>query len=220
MTIIKKDGNVYTLSVPNKLAKSQVAWDISKLVFHNFTWKEEVFNFNKSSKNSKKNPEILKTKPQEIKPEETPEIKLEEIPKETHEEIHENKEEKVDFDLPFIKYKVLIHCLPAQNKNYSDSFYVENWSKITYKKKFIFPAIIISNEDLILEFWSTDPENKITEKSIIFPFAYEVYNEESLSYDRVPYDQHRWWLISSKERKESGWLFSAIPSADQPDFSD
>ena len=216
MTIIKKDGNVYTISTPNKLAKNQVNWDVRKLIFHNFEWKEEIFN-------KKKKPNVQK-----------PQIKFEEIQVGTKQEIEKKIEEVVteekieevvvendqDFELPFIKYKVIMHCLPAENKKYSDDLYGEKWSKTTYKQKFIFPSVLISNQDLVMEFWTTDPNKKINENSIVFPFAYEVYNQDTLSYDRVPFDEHRWWMISSKERKESGWLFKCVPSPTQPDFSD
>ena len=75
-------------------------------------------------------------------------------------------------------------------------------------------------DDLELEFWTSDPNEQIGLKSIIYPFAYEVYNKDTTRYDRVPYDEYRWWIINEKENKEGGWVFYAIPSLDQPDFSD
>ena len=228
MTIINKEGNVYLISGPNKLVENQVAWDSKKLIFHNFNWKDELFK-NQSRPQSPVG--INKIAPQPTEPifhveqEKDPEINLKNNEKE-NEFSKENKDdatqktEKQDFELPFIRYKALMHCLPAENKKYSDNFYGEKWSKTFYKKKFIFPAVIISNQDLSMEFWSTDPDNKITENSIVFPFAYEIYNEDTQQYDRVPFDEHRWWLVSSKEVKESGWLFSTVPSSTQPDFSD
>jgi hypothetical protein len=79
---------------------------------------------------------------------------------------------------------------------------------------------MISSTDLSIEFWTSDPKNQITEKSIIYPFSYEVHNQSTDNYDRVPYDEYRWWKVSSKERKEEGWLFRAVPSDVQPDFSE
>jgi hypothetical protein len=238
MTIIKKDGNVYKISGPNKLAKNQTIWDSNKLIFHNFNWKDEIFKYKNSPKKVENHKQAeVKSKveiPDKVENHSQTEVKIEpkvemprepevKIPKiEISEEDVKIEEPKItqDYELPFIKYKTLMHCLPAENKKYVDNFYGENWSKIIYKKKFIFPSVIISNEDLTLEFWSTDPNRKITENSIVFPFAYEVYNEDTNSYDRIPFDEHRWWMVSSIESKEKGWLFTCVPSSNQPDFSD
>lgn len=225
MTIIKKDGNVYTISGPNKLAKNQVSWDIKKLIFHNFDWKEEKFAQKEIAKKRPKLGEeikkpdfIEKIDPIQIDP--IQEIKKDdEIKKEKLEEI-KNDDIIQDFELPFIKYKVLMHCLPAVNKKYTDTLYGEKWSKTQYKEKFIFPSVLMSNTDLVMEFWSTDPNKKINENSIVFPFAYEIYNQDTSSYDRVPFDEHRWWSVSSREKKETGWLFRCVPSSNHPDFSD
>jgi hypothetical protein len=79
---------------------------------------------------------------------------------------------------------------------------------------------VVSSGDLTLEFWTSDPRDQISEKSVIYPFCYEVHNQNTDSHDKVPYDDYRWWRVSEKERKEGGWLFKANPSDFQPDFSD
>lgn len=223
MTIKKKDGNVYLLEGPNKLLKEQQKIDLSKCVFHNFDWDEITSKRIQESKPIKVNkttvpipppPENVFVQPLE-KINITKELKEEKI----KEAIKEEKEEEVEFKLPLLKIKVLMHCLPAILVNKKDSFYGDSWQTIKYGNKFIFPSVIISNNDLQMEFWTSDPKEQISEKSIIFPFSYEIYNQDTNSYDRVPFDEYRWWKVTKKEEKQGGYLFTTMPSQDQPDFS-
>lgn len=215
MTIKKKDGSIYVLEGPNKLAKNQEKIDLGKCLFHNFNWEEIIYG---STKVCKKSPvQIVQEKIIENNLEKLdPEIDFEKIEKKVDIEEKNNNQ-----NFPILKVKVLMHCLPAVMKNHKDSFYGENWQTFSYGKKFIMPSVVLSNNDLQLEFWTSDPEDKILEKSIVYPFSYEIYNQNTNSYDRVPFDEYRWWKIVSKESKESGgYLFTAIPSEDHPDFSD
>jgi hypothetical protein len=220
MTIFNKDGKVYILKGPNPLVKTQENWDPSGLVFHNFNWDEiKIKNSTKPKKVKTDIKEEIKhtIKSVEIK-EPEPEIK-EEVEQKQEKEQPISQEEK-SFDLPHLKYKVLAHCLPAKIEKRSDSFYGESWERVKYGTKLIFPCIMINSTDFAIEFWTSDPDKKITESSIIYPFSYEVYNQETENYDRVPYDEYRWWKVTEKEKKEEGgWLFRAIPSDIQPDFS-
>lgn len=232
MAIFTKDGKVYVVEGPNPLVEKQVSWDPSQLVFHNFEW-DEI-----SQEASRSRRPRAAAKSEEIKvPAAAPamnfpdrEITGVEPPPEHHlfpdREINEEKdeeeapEEERPFDLPYIKYKVLCHCLPARLEQRKDSLYGESWGRVKYGTKFVFPCVVTSSSDLALEFWTSDPRSQITERSIVYPFTYEVHNRETDSYDRVPYDDYRWWRVSSKEEKEGGWLFVANPSDFQPDFSD
>ena len=223
MTIKQKNGNVYTLQGPNKLAENQTKWDFSKLIFHNFNWDEIKFGNKEIDKKIPQDniqlnfePEIDESKityidKEELKVEESKnqEIKLEES----------KNEEQLTFNMPFLKNKVLMKCLPAKIEIKKDQLYGESWIKINYSSKIIFPTVLITNSDLILEFWTNDPNELISEHSIVYPFQYETYNNTTQSYDRVPFDDRRWWKINKKEKKDMGWLFTAIPSQDQPDFS-
>lgn len=215
MTIFNKDGKVYVLRGPNPLVKKQVSWDPSKLIFHNFHWDE--IRISKETKLKKEKP----TQTNEDFVHELENEKAEDV-KEAEKTEKENvsEDEKKDFDLPYIKYKVLSYCLPAKIENKSDNFYGETWTKVKYGKKIIFPSVVINSSDFEFDFWTSDPNQQITEKSIIYPFSYEVHNKETDNYDRVPYDEYRWWKVVEKERKEGGWLFKTIPSETQPDFSD
>jgi hypothetical protein len=220
MTIKKKDGSVYIIEGPNKLVKNQEKIDLDKCNFYNFSWDEIVYKGRISSKIpvgtviEKPTPVDTKEFEPKEKPKE-PETKLEPKP-----ETKPEKDAKDDFVFPILKVKVLMHCLPAKVSTHKDLLYGESWERIIYNKKFIFPAVMISNNDLEMSFWTSDPNEKITEKSIVFPFSYEIYNQNTQGYDRVPFDEHRWWKVSQKETKEGGWLISTIPSQEHPDFSD
>jgi hypothetical protein len=213
MAIKKKDGSVYILEGPNPLVKTQTPWEVEKLVFHNFEWQETVFSF------KKKAPKTEEKARAEEKPAVAPQPAPPPIPKEAPPPEPAPEDER-KFDLPYIKYKVLSYCLPAKVKTQTDNLYGESWSKTSYGKKFVFPCVVINSTDFNLQFWTSDPSSQITEKSVIYPFSYEVHNEETDSYDKVPYDEYRWWRITARQEKEGGWLFDTTPSDFQPDFSD
>jgi hypothetical protein len=213
MTILNKDGNVYVLNGPNPLVKEQQNWDVKKLIFYNFNWEEIKFKYKE-----KKATKPIPPPPKEI---DLPIQQHFESPIESNiEEIKIEQKQETNFELPNIKYKVLSHCLPTIIENKKDAFYGESWTRIKYGKKIIFPLILIDATDLTFDFWTSDPNEQINIKSIIYPFAYEVHNEQTNSYDKVPYDEYRWWKIISKEKKEGGWFFKSVPSENQPDFSD
>ena len=212
MAIMSKDGSTYVIKSPNPLVKEQEKWDSSKLVFHNFTWDEIRANAA---------PRIKRQEARKIAdpPEPIPEPAIPPKMEEPKQEVPAQQNEKT-FDLPHIKYKVISHCLPAIVQKKKDNLYGESWERLTYGRKMVFPLIVVESNDFSFDFWTSDPNGQITERSIIYPFSYEVYNEETGSYDRVPYDEYRWWKVNSKERKEGGWLFKSAPSETQPDFSE
>lgn len=213
MVIMSKDGSVYVIKSPNPLVKEQEKWDSSKLVFHNFTWDE--IRANAAPRMKRQEPRKIPDPPKPPLEPTTPAPKREE----PRHEASIQSDEKT-FDLPHIKYKVISHCLPAIVQKNKDSLYGESWERLTYGIKMVFPLIVVESNDFSFNFWTSDPNEQITERSIIYPFSYEVYNEETGSHDRVPYDEYRWWKVSSKERKEGGWLFKSAPSETQPDFSE
>lgn len=222
MAIFTKDGKVYIVEGPNPLVQKQVSWDPSKLVFHNLYWQEINQEQSKGIRKTERKTSIpiiepIAPKEEVVTPQTQPTI---EEPIQTTEETTHTTEEPRVFDLPYIKYKVLCHCLPAKVEQRTDNLYGESWGRIKYASKFVFPCVVISSSDLEFEFWTSDPRNQISEKSVVYPFSYEVHNQVTDSYDKVPYDDYRWWRISSKESKEGGWLFKSTPSDFQPDFSD
>lgn len=219
MAIFNKDGKVYILNGPNPLVKKQENWDRSKLVFHNFNWQDvKIKNSSKPNK-IKSDIETVKKTPINT-PEPTSQISNKEKEQKENNKLENKETIEKSFDLPYIKYKVLSYCLPAILEERTDNFYGDSWTRIKYGNKFIFPSVIIDAADFSIEFWTSDPKEQITENSIIYPFTYEVHNQETNSYDKVPYDEYRWWKVTEKIKKEEGgWLFKAIPSESQPDFS-
>lgn len=214
MAISNRDGSVYVIKSPNPLVKEQEKWDSSKLVFHNFTWEE--IRANAAPRMKRQEPKKMSDLPPPL-PEPAPVEKREE---KKAEYVPTQQPDDKTFDLPHIKYKVISHCLPAIVQKKKDSLYGESWERLSYGKKIVFPLIVVEANDFSFDFWTSDPNAQITERSIVYPFSYEVYNEETGSYDRVPYDEYRWWKVSSKEQKEGGWLFRSVPSEIQPDFSE
>lgn len=245
--IKNKNGDVYVLDGPNKLAAEQVSWNMQDLEFYNFTWDDVYFDKKanpraETSVNSTIGQEVrmpaptqssvpFPSRPIEIKPNPSQDIKIKEPepepempkpepePTPTHRTEPSNDSKWGDYKFPLLKRKVLMHCLPAKIKTGQDVLYGEKWTSVSYGEKFVFPSVVTQNSDLALQFWTTDPNNKLENKSIVFPFCYEVYNSTTSNYDRVPYDENRWWKISERVPKDIGWLFTAIPSADNPDFS-
>lgn len=220
MAIFNKDGKVYVLEGPNPLVEKQAKWDPSQLIFHNFKWDEVTIKGVKAKKqaNTQSEPPAPHKTPEPVSaPMPVPAVR----PEENKNDSPSGDEPKRDFDLPQIKHKVLSYCLPAKVERKTDKLYGESWMKVSYGKKMVFPSVMTEVTDFGIEFWTSDPNEQITEKSIVYPFAYEVYNPQSESYDRVPYDEYRWWKVSEKKKiKEGGWLFRAVPSDSQPDFSD
>lgn len=218
MPIKSKDGNVYRLREPNKLTRSQVAINKDKLIFHNCDWEEICFVDGKplvqepppptKSEQVNFSPIELGCKA-ELQPDPTPEP-----------EPPEAQAPDQDAEFPQLNVKTMFHCLPAYTTNHADSFYGSSWQRTKYREKFIFPGVMIEKHDLAITFWTSDPKRQITEQSVVFPFAYEIWNKMTKRYDRVPYDEYRWWRVSQIEEKDGGWIFLASPSDFQPDFSD
>lgn len=240
MAIRKKDGNLYILEGPNPLVAEQVAWNPDSLVFHNFSWdeitfskiagnqgkyapREETVKYEPAGQITKREPggETVRYEPKEgvVMPHPEESAKKE-SPEPAPTPEPPSTDEPREFDLPYIKYKVLCHCLPAKVKKHVDRLYGESWQKVTYGAKFVFPCVMVEAGDTEISFWTSDPREQIKEKSVVYPFSYEVHNTATDSYDRVPYDEYRWWKVSERESKEGGWLFRCVPSELQPDFSD
>lgn len=212
MAIRNKDGSIYKLKSPNNLVKFQEEIDLKKLKFHNFNWGEVHSSDNISV--VKKESDFGKIK---IKPEPATEV-VDLYPQKNFPEFMEKQEESAE--IPHLKVKTMFHCLPAIETNYTHDIYEDSWSRIQYGEKFIFPGVMISNNDLQIEFWTTDPRQQVTEQSVIYPFASEIWDQNTKRYHRVPFTEYRWWKINSIYERDGGYIFYAVPSDIQPDFSD
>jgi len=232
--IHNKDGSTYQLSYPNKLTSTQAFFDRSEIVLHNCHWDDVVAAEEDNlvpvkSDFSVKYQEKLKRVAEALAEEYSAKTVIEtEIPivdgggAGTQPKVEEIKDESPpniesefnvdenDEEIPKLDYTVLFHCLPAKITQHRDDLYGESFARLQYGKKFIFPGVVVSSGDLGITFWTTDPRNQVTEKSVIYPYRYE---------NGIPYDDYRWWRVVSKSDKDGGYLFEAIISDFQPDFS-
>ena len=107
-----------------------------------------------------------------------------------------------------IQNKIIIaHCLPTHEEIYIDNLYGEQRTKQTYGNKFTFEAIIIERGDLTMKFWTAAP---IPHGSIIYPSRYK---------NGIKFGEYRWWQIKTSEPKQEGTIYTCLPSALTPDFS-
>ena len=208
MPLKTKDGNAYRLRGPNKLSKTQALIDQKQLVFHNCDWEE--IRFVEGRPVVEKPPEPVRIE-QPNKPIYLEQPKPAPPAKESEAEV---------FEVPRLNCKTMFHCLPAYHTSHQDDFYGSSWQRLKYGTKFVFPGVMLEKHDLAISLWTTDPNQQITEQSVIFPFAYEIWNKQTQRYDRVPYDEYRWWRVVSIEDKDGGKIYTAAPSDLQPDFSD
>lgn len=243
MAIKNKDGSVYKLREPNKLGKTQDNIDDKQLKFHNFTWEEihaggvgSVVRQHSDFGKIKNAGNVLVVAPttekvvsrpkpiEKVEPvfKEEPAIpESESVEEKPQDEFVAVKEEETPrYDIPHLKHKTMFHCLPAIQTSSSDDFYGDSWTRLQYGEKFIFPGVMLEKTDLAIQFWTTDPRQQVVERSVIYAFAYETWDTDTNRYHRVPYTEYRWWRVTGIEKKDGGFLFTAVPSDFQPDFSD
>jgi hypothetical protein len=223
--IKNKDGTPYQLERPNKLGASQAFFPPDKIILHNCHWDDMLAEDEDNlvpikTAFSVQYQEKLKRAARDIgtsvaaaepEVEEPPEINTPDIPIVESVEEEEPEEEKPNFEIPKLKYTVLFHCLPAIVSQHRDNLYGESFARLKYGKKFIFPGVIVKSSDLAIEFWTTDPKDQVVERSIVYPYRYE---------NGIPYDDYRWWRIMSRIEKDGGYIYEAVLSDSQPDFSD
>jgi len=209
-----KDGTFYLLRKPNKLGKTQKRWDYSKIELHNCLWDDESQQAVMLSKTQildhYQEPTAVAEPPKVEEPKEEPKIEPEMI-EEPKVETEEEPEEDLAFTIPKLKYIVLFHCLPVKVRYTHDDLYDEHIPTLEYGKKFIFPGVILDSTDFVIQFWTTDPNDQIKERAIVYPFRYKK---------GPPLKEFRWWKIASKTKKDPGYVFEGVISEYQPDFSD
>ena len=215
-----KDGTFYFLRKPNKLGKTQIRWDRSKLELHNCLWDDEsqqtavaTLPDSKIVDRYREPLYVEQSEPIEIKEPKIKEPKIEEpkIEIKVEPQTEAETEEKLAFTIPKLKYIVLFHCLPAKVRYTRDELYDEDIPTLEYGEKLIFPGVILDSNDFMIQFWTTDPHDQIKERAIIYPFRYK--KGPSLK-------EFRWWKIKSKTKKDPGYIFEGVASDFQPDFSD
>ncbi len=208
MAIYDKDGNVYKLKGAVKKPINNTQWD--KVVFHNFEW-DTITVPNDM-------PDVTKFKTDIEKVVETPvipeirESKTVEKPVPVAEVavVEEEAEPVVEYTSPetnkfFKENKVLMWCLPMKRVERVDAVYGETYYNYEAGVKFRLEGIVISQEDLIMHFWT---RNVTIEKDSIIT----IVGNKSVR-------ENRWWKVYKTEEKSGGTLIEAIPSDYSPDFS-
>jgi hypothetical protein len=197
--IKNKDGTVYRLSGPNPLARTQEWTPADKLIFHNFRWEPVSVSAEEITPVRRRESVPVQEELKVITPEPTPVAEPEVVP----------APEPEPTPAPVARNQVVMHCVPAVISLNKDDLYGESYRRTTWGGKVTFEAIVTGEADLTLQFWTT---YGVTKGSVVFPARYVATGRG--------YGEHRWWKITSVERKEKGFLCEAVPSDYTPDFSD
>lgn len=203
MAIKDKDGNVFKLSGPNPVMKTQELWDLKNIIYHNMKFGEIIAEgerepeinvvLHKLSDQPTTQEVLARAEPQPIPVEEEP------VSVAVMEPVKPSVTQKTAQLLQ--KNKVIFYCLPVLIQKYSDDLYGGEYTKDIYGDKFAFPAIVIEETDLVIQFWA---DTKLPERSVVYPKM----------------RTKRWWRIQESSEKSGGHLYSAVASDVNPDFGD
>lgn len=182
MAIKNNDGTTFRLSHPNPNMSEQALWDESdKLIIHNKCGTKVVFD---------KNIRPLTMPLLEEEPEVNPKKTTYAVPvvdsinkKEDEYELPEEVQEEL------ARSKIEVWCLPAYIEEKVDPLYGETYSRVKYKKKFMFEAILQEQSDFHIFMWTTTGE--VTEGSILYPRTYDK----------------RWWRVAAIGKDEAKGLY-------------
>jgi hypothetical protein len=205
MPLYNKDGTVYKLDGPNPAMKDQEIW--SEYTVHNMNWKSEVHKDQRPKVQLPQKKEI-KTQSEsfvdDLESTKSEELKTQEVepvaspPQQVDQPVTttSSKYESISDD---VITKTFIHCLPAIIVEKKDSLYGDVSSRIQYKNKTSFEAVIINQNDMSIEMW-----------------AEVVFEKGSILYPKN--GDKRWWKIQNHYPKLGGHVMQAVPSQDQPYF--
>jgi len=210
MAIYNSNGTVYKLQGPNPMMKKQKIWDEKgEFKLHNCSWETEVLDDNLPQPVPTKSDFTIKEEPEpEAKPETKPEMEINVVDR--HEDDDMPEITIVERNAPTqppertvrkLDGKVVMHCLQATATTTRDDFYDESRPKVEYDKTFNFEAIIASQNDINMMFWTNI---KIPERSVVYP-----QNQEK-----------RWWEIIDVQERGGGYLHVTMPSTVNPSFAE
>jgi len=192
MTIKNKDGTPYRLSSPNALMKEQRFWN--NYTIHNMKWNSTVHKDVSGLSKIDSDFVIRDGFAEEL---EATKPLVEEPSLQRHEVVIEDKKPIGIIDDGIAK--CFVYCLPASVSKKYDSLYDESYVSISYGEPFSIEAVIIDEQDLYINFWTTID---ISKDSVVFPKN----------------NRKRWWKVVSIEAKHNGKLYSCAPSSYQPHF--
>lgn len=214
MAILTKDGQPYKLFSPPKPIPDNTI-NSKELEFHNFNWQTTVNKTNQRPLTVEPKPqskhvtdfiELLKTSKKEIQ-----EVAKEAVEKDLchHEEPKpQPKEELPKVPVELSENAIQIHCLLAKEHEQVDEFYGETRKTVEYKKKFMFDALLLEMTGFEINLLTDCSE--LTKHSILYPSKFKT--GEKLKH-------YRWWKISQIDKKQNGYLVTAILSDVQFDFA-
>jgi hypothetical protein len=98
--------------------------------------------------------------------------------------------------------KIQVWCLPAYYKEIKDGLYGDTYRRVHHGKKFLFEAMLLEQDDLLLKIWCDT--KTVTQGSILYPKTMDK----------------RWWRVNVIKEEDGGYTLLSIPSDYHPDFSD
>jgi hypothetical protein len=202
MTLTTQDGKPYrTFSEPVRQLANQVLVEKRDLVFHNFGQAQVVTA-----------PAPVYQPPQPVQ--EVPKIQSKEAVEFLEMLKKEAKNLKTEIPQAPVTESiandntVIVHCHPANAKEYKDDLYGDVKKTVRFGKKFTFEALLMDCSDIEISLFT---KTKITIGSIVYPSKYK--NGEDLAH-------FRWWRVKKTEVSEDGFILIGEVTEEQRDFSD
>lgn len=195
MVIRNKDGSVYKLRGPSEAMKNQNKWD--GFVTHNMKY-GSVVQEDTSSVEKMESDFVLKDSFVEELASSIPAEEPAEVSPEPKVVVVRDKSQEQARTSDGIK-RTFIYCLPSVLVSVKDSLYDEEFFKVEYGDPFSFEAVIVSEDDMSMTFWSTS-----------------VMERESVVFPRTSYK--RWWKVGEIREKSGGRIYSCKPSDFHPHF--
>lgn len=194
-----KDGTPYRLRGPDPIKSRQRLWDRAVVRLHNLKWAYRPF-----ADGDLGEPAVTRPKPKaEPRPSPRPEPKPEISPMDTPAppEVVEtlSSDDDILADIP----KVVVHCLPVVGRTeHKDDLYGQSYSKPRYGNKFAFEAVMLDEEELGVQLWTT--ATQVTVGSILYPM------------NRAK----KWWRVTDRYEKTGGYVVTGVLSDFNPSFEE
>lgn len=205
MAIKDKDGSVYKLRGPNPLLKTQDTWDERHVKLVNFGWDSvtvaDEHNPVKKFEKDYNIPDLGKLLEAHEEEGDDEDEDEDEVPDHDIEEVPEGEPAIDHTTAEFLeKNKTIFQGVLTKETQITDDLYGETYTKRVYSGKIQFPAIVIQQTDLGMEFWTTQD---VTEHSVVYPQD----------------GTKRWWRVTGSYQKSGGYVVTAVTSDVNPDFS-
>lgn len=192
MAIKNRDGSIYSLQKPNHIMLEQQLWTRSeRFILHNSFGKIIIWEISPT-------PTVNESLVEAEERAEEKEVK-EKVKEEVTTAPPPNKK-PAKTKIPTIK----VLCLPAQMEEIVDPLYGEKYySDISYGKKFMFDAVIESQNDINISLFT--PSSLVTAGSVIYPQT----------------NEKRWWRVHNVVLMDDRQIYNVRGTITDyhPDFS-